>query len=1574
MKEAESSKRAPSEEDGTPNQRDNKSGTPNDINRMVPDWVEGLDSEPKEALDNGSEERDTLEQDEMVLDRASLEGLSHDVTSIILSHLSVRDIGKAALSSRALAIAVRADGLWELKFRARWNFVPVGRKQWRQCFRAAHDNPHDLWISHWNVVEPHDTTTAPGRCCIVPQKVAQRTKRHRKQSVRRETNMSPPNLSPVCHKCPECRCCDETSHENVGNNWNEMLNRAMQTEHEYQQKCLANKDADEAIDPVLQAEQVAAAYAIAPSQCIGDMVNVTSMFTPAKAVLASTQYSIAKWCRNHFLQNGSIDKTTWTATQILACPRHGESVHAFRAAATFHRPLPVEQYQSSGLHFMTDLLFFNVQPTYEKTPTLSKGTQITEVEQMARDIYGTDRMAEYHQSQSASTSNRDDANWWKEPCRSNSTVAGLGLDTAHHTWHVVQLTNPDFRKPLSFRVYVQRPECFTVYPSEGFLLPGETQHLTFGVTSFGSLISEAFENLNANREEVNQFLADVYTHEAHLPYAPFAIRYMFAPVIPCIPPMFGARGKPIIPPPPRRRGNQSGGRYKPILDHLWDSVATESDVRTLYLSAHVNSNYAFNEFQLVTLSPFEVLHIVQSSLQQPPLTMVAPNLEHLYPSLFNDLHNMRLEIEVSTSGHSYRTEKSCTLCGKDWGIRSEELGRAFVLRKLTCVSHLQKETRQMKNVVEVIRILSILILNHTSVSAAILKAHGGNSSIGQSLERKILNDDVLVLKRVHQLLYYVHAVLLQKRSNRLVTKHQRHILRQYELHVEELCIRVQARLIYFGIHTIDQEAMDKLSNHNLHDGLDEFCDYILMTTPWKAVGVHKTTLGTDSIFEPDQSLSDISLHSLLVDEPEYLDGFRNLLHNPGTYSLGRQEDPNYDHVVSPCLSNDAAVSKDARQNPHNRYTDLYMNDTTMAFVSALSLVHDPRSLMVHGVYDRVRYPGKVTRRPFLEGGIFVRPLLTVRSWREIASPVGGMVNDFMRQQRTLSSELNNEKHTAVLNVHTVQLKQCTIKPHICFQLDDIDVEGHQLVHFGEEEEEAQLQEIRHASSIKYYLNGIPYPGIGRFPLSDVRGAQENESIVSLNIYLRQESGSSGHGPISCSVLNDHSQRIQNRNLQQEGRVDENLNANMPMPGMGVGPGARFANLVWFLSAYLGWSVDNQRITGSMILDRRILIAGQWLSNTFMAMPLVLTLLARYGSWITANPLDYHLEGFPFSVDKEMRYFTSHECGYAALVVMGLWLIMGRYCERHSGRSYERIMTENIPMNGGARQKKWLVEKVFLALILFAQRIWDCTCPLFLQRRVFTPSWNQRSVRELYDHIIHSRSNDLREHRTMFHADNGIGKVRNGKGIKETSSSWKLLIGTVIGIGSFCASSPHFFLNLLTVFYCSIAFGMSMSLQSLEAGRGPANAPTMISRLRPLGLNTLIIAFFLLGQLLGSSGGVQFLAEFVVTSVSLMLGGAASVSTTAVESWLCFFTLSTTSFWGYVFARVGLLNGIRRKRRGSSSTVLSSTIFICACLWIYAIFFWEWELPPSALVIRVGSNALFSNKKSDSAQKHIEQLQ
>jgi hypothetical protein len=41
-------------------------------------------------------------------------------------------------------------------------------------------------------------------------------------------------------------------------------------------------------------------------------------------------------------------------------------------------------------------------------------------------------------------------------------------------------------------------------------------------------------------------------------------------------------------------------------------------------------------------------------------------------------------------------------------------------------------------------------------------------------------------------------------------------------------------------------------------------------------------------------------------------------------------------------------------------------------------------------------------------------------------------------------------------------------------------------------------------------------------------------------------------------------------------------------------------------------------------------------------------------------------------------------------------------------------------------------------------------------------------------------------------------------VKEESAARKLLTGLFVALGSFTASSPHFMLNLLTVFSCSLA--------------------------------------------------------------------------------------------------------------------------------------------------------------------------
>lgn len=136
----------------------------------------------------------------------------------------------------------------------------------------------------------------------------------------------------------------------------------------------------------------------------------------------------------------------------------------------------------------------------------------------------------------------------------------------------------------------------------------------------------------------------------------------------------------------------------------------------------------------------------------------------------------------------------------------------------------------------------------------------------------------------------------------------------------------------------------------------------------------------------------------------------------------------------------------------------------------------------------------------------------------------------------------------------------------------------------------------------------------------------------------------------------------------------------------------------------------------------------------------------------------------------------------------------------------------------------------------------------------------------------------------------------------------------------------------------------MSLQSMEMGRIGVTVATTGSIVETLSLVTIIIFCFLMGQLVGSSGGVLFLAEFVVTSISLVLGGAGTISGSAMESWGTFFCFAITAFWGYLFGRVSIMEGIRYKKSGFSSIMLCFSLFLLAVLWLVTIFAWTWEHP------------------------------
>jgi hypothetical protein len=514
---------------------------------------------------------------------------------------------------------------------------------------------------------------------------------------------------------------------------------------------------------------------------------------------------------------------------------------------------------------------------------------------------------------------------------------------------------------------------------------------------------------------------------------------------------------------------------------------------------------------------------------------------------------------------------------------------------------------------------------------------------------------------------------------------------------------------------------------------------------------------------------------------------------------------------------------------------------------------------------------------------------------------------------------------------------------------DLDEDGAELILLT-----SNSWPIHQQSLLDDFIRNMPPPGMGRFAFSELDNdaVRNNEQIVALALHF--DGHESAHG----------AENVVNGTPHAGGAdpIDVANNQERLNPLLLGARGPRLFNLFWLLSSHLGWSIQESQGGSPVMVERRVLIASQWVANSAMAMPVLYTLLARAVEWISPKPIEYHLEGFPYGLDNEMRFFSPQECAFASLAVFMLWLTMGRYSERKIGRTFERSMMEHLSSDVEAS----FVRRVFIKpFILLVERYWDQLSPIFLQRLVFTPRWNRRTHAEITDHIRSWRSKDLREHRSCFPAIAGRGVMTFGASVEdggppvsiwEESSLRKFLTGVLIALGSFSACSPHFSLNMLTVFCCSIGLGMSVSLQSMETGRGiPSSSsnPPKRSIFRPFGLNTVVIGFFLIGQLVGSSGGVLFLAEFVVTSVSLVLGGAGTISSSAMESWGYFFCLSSTAFWGYLFARVALMDGMRHKKRGASGVFLCASLVAISLLWMLTLLVWEWEVAPTEMIVRDG---------------------
>lgn len=311
---------------------------------------------------------------------------------------------------------------------------------------------------------------------------------------------------------------------------------------------------------------------------------------------------------------------------------------AFSRSSTMNRKISTQQFDIQSLSFLTDVLFFNVHSSHDELVKLEERFSKSE----PKDIDNSE----------------------------------MGL----HSWHLVHFSNPDFNKPMRWRVAVQRPDCFTVYPSEGYLRPGATQVVVFGVSPTASYLAQS-----QYRRGTECFNLDAlpWKQEAssplEMPPTPFHIQYQYVTPIPCN--MFQyASGHHTQFSQPNRN---------PELCSVWDDLsASHLGIRTMYVSAHVHSSFPLCEFRNKTLVPFDIL----SSCERLHL-FCAPRL-HFDASSWIHRENISLEVEDTVQGEIYRTEGPCKKSRVSWGERFEELANAFVAERIRC--EIQKHRRNEK--------------------------------------------------------------------------------------------------------------------------------------------------------------------------------------------------------------------------------------------------------------------------------------------------------------------------------------------------------------------------------------------------------------------------------------------------------------------------------------------------------------------------------------------------------------------------------------------------------------------------------------------------------------------------------------------------------------------------------------------------------------------------------------------------------------------------------------------------------------------------------------------------------------
>jgi hypothetical protein len=176
---------------------------------------------------------------------------------------------------------------------------------------------------------------------------------------------------------------------------------------------------------------------------------------------------------------------------------------------------------------------------------------------------------------------------------------------------------------------------------------------------------------------------------------------------------------------------------------------------------------------------------------------------------------------------------------------------------------------------------------------------------------------------------------------------------------------------------------------------------------------------------------------------------------------------------------------------------------------------------------------------------------------------------------------------------------------INFEFNEQDPDGLNLIVFGQ-----QHFQINFQTTMAHYISNVALPGQGKmFLLSSPQCGDNDNYCDSIKILYTKAQPYANILHPSMVEANAHDDESQSQ--QSQVPIDRNQQNDAVLA----------LNVIMLIAMHLGWTIDDDYRGGFLLVDRRLLIATQWFSNTIMTASLLASLLSRKILLINPFPVD-----------------------------------------------------------------------------------------------------------------------------------------------------------------------------------------------------------------------------------------------------------------------------------------------------------------------------------------------------------------